>query len=100
MSERITRDEVAKVAELARLSLNPQELEEFTSQLGAVLETAAQLERLDLDGVEPMSQPHPQNNVWREDEIRPSLDRNEVLSMAPSASEDRFQVPPALGESQ
>ncbi len=98
MSGEISRDEVAHVASLARLSVTDDELTTFTDQLCVVLETAAQLNALDLDDVEPMAQPYPLANVLRVDEIVPSLDRDEVLSQAPAAEEGRFRVPPALGE--
>lgn len=98
MSDRITRDEVAHVASLARLELSDDDLTTFTDQLGVVLETAAQLNALDLDGVAPMSQPYPLTNVLRPDEVVPSLDRDEVLEQAPAAEDGRFRVPPALGE--
>lgn len=98
MSGEISRDEVAHVASLARLSITDDELTTFTDQLCVVLETAAQLNALDLDDVEPMAQPYPLANVLRTDEIVPSLDRDEVLSQAPAAEDGRFRVPPALGE--
>ena len=80
MSDGITRDEVAHVASLARLQLSEDELTTFTGQLSVVLETAAQLNSLDLDDVEPMAQPYPLSNVLRTDEVVPSLDRDEVLA--------------------
>jgi aspartyl-tRNA(Asn)/glutamyl-tRNA(Gln) amidotransferase subunit C len=98
MSGEISRDEVAYVASLARLSLTDEELTTFTEQLCAVLHTAAALESLDLDDVEPMAQPYPLVNVTRSDVVVASLDRNEVLAQAPSAQDGRFRVPPALGE--
>ena len=98
MSGEITRDEVAHVAALARLRLTDDELTTFTEQLCVVLETAAALNSLDLDGVEPMAQPYPLANVLRPDVVVPSLDRDEVLAQAPQAHDGRFRVPPALGE--
>lgn len=98
MSGEISRDEVAHVASLARLDLSDDELTTFTDQLCVVLETAAQLNALDLDDVEPMAQPYPLSNVLRPDEVVPSLDRDEVLAQAPAAEDGRFRVPPALGE--
>jgi len=98
MSGEISREEVAHVASLARLRLEESELDTFTDQLSAVLETAAQLNSLDLSDVPPMAQPYPLANVMRADEIVPSLDRDEVLSQAPQAEDGRFRVPPALGE--
>jgi aspartyl-tRNA(Asn)/glutamyl-tRNA(Gln) amidotransferase subunit C len=98
MSERITTDDVQKVAKLARLRLTDDELTRFTGQLAAVLDHAADLEELDLDGVEPMAHPVPLTNVLRSDEVGTPLDRDEVLAAAPAAEQGRFRVPPVLGE--
>ena len=98
MSGEISRDEVAYVASLARLRLDDAELDLFTEQLSAVLETAVALNSLDLTDVAPMAQPYPLTNVMRPDVIVPSLDRDEVLAQAPAAEDGRFRVPPALGE--
>ena len=98
MAERITRDDVAHVADLARLSLTDEELDLFTVQLAAVLDHAEDVEALDTEGVPPTAHPLPLVNVLRDDVVRPSLDRTEVLAAAPSVEDDRFRVPPALGE--
>lgn len=98
MSERITRDEVAHVARLARLELTDAELDEFTGQLAAVLEHAADVEALDVADVAPTAHPYPLRNVLREDEAWPGLDRDEVLAQAPAVEGGRFKVPPVLGE--
>ena len=98
MTERITTSDVQKVAKLARLRLTDDELERFTGQLAAVLEHAADLETLDLDGVEPMAHPVPLTNVLRADEPGAPLDRDEVLASAPAAEDGQFRVPPVLGE--
>ena len=95
---RITTEDVAHVAQLARLKLTDEELEQFTGQLAAVLDHARDVESLDTAGVPPTAHPLPLENVLREDEVRPSLDRAEVLSAAPSVEEDRFRVPRILGE--
>ncbi len=98
MSDRITRDDVAHVARLARLELSDEELDEFTAQLAAVLEHAADVEALEIDDVPPTSHPLPLVNVMRPDVVAPSLDREEVLAQAPLAEDGRFRVPPVLGE--
>ena len=97
-SSPLSRDEVAHVAKLALLDLSDEEIDLFTVQLGDVIETAHAMNELDLDGVEPTHHPLRLMNVTRPDEVRPSLDREEVLSQAPEVEEDRFKVPPALGE--
>ena len=86
------------MARLARLDLSEEELEHYTDQLAAILDHAADIEALDLEGVEPMTHPVPLVNVLREDIVRPCLDRGEVLAAAPAAESGRFKVPPILGE--
>ena len=98
MADRITREDVAHVARLARLELTDDELELFTGQLAAVLDHAEDVAALDVAGVPPTAHPLPIRNVLRADEPRPSLDRDEVLAVAPLVEDDRFRVPPVLGE--
>lgn len=98
MATRISPEEVAYVARLARLALTPDELERFTGQLGAVLDHAQDVAALDTAGVPPTAHPLPLVNVWRDDVIVPGVDRDEVLGQAPSVEADRFRVPRILGE--
>jgi aspartyl-tRNA(Asn)/glutamyl-tRNA(Gln) amidotransferase subunit C len=100
VSARISADDVAKVARLARLNLTDAELERATSQLGDMLDHFADIDELQLDDVEPMTQPYPLTNVLREDVLAPSLDREEVLAAAPEVAEQRFKVPPIIGLEQ
>ena len=95
---RISKEEVAHVARLARLSLTEDELERFTGQLEAVLEHARDVESLETAGVPPTAHPLPIDNVFREDELQPALDREEVLSQAPAVEDHKFRVPRILGE--
>ncbi|MEX2626157.1 MAG: Asp-tRNA(Asn)/Glu-tRNA(Gln) amidotransferase subunit GatC [Ilumatobacteraceae bacterium] len=96
-SDRITTGTVAKVARLARLDPSPEEIERLTDQLGDVLAHFADIDALDLGEVEPMSQPVPLRNVFRDDVPDQVLDRDEVLAAAPDAVDGRFAVPPILG---
>lgn len=99
MSEPLTRDEVAKVAELAMLELTDEELTLFTGQLAAVLEHAEDVEALDVHDVPPTNHPYPLVNVFRSDVVEQLDDvRAEALAAAPEAEDDQFRVPPALGE--
>jgi aspartyl-tRNA(Asn)/glutamyl-tRNA(Gln) amidotransferase subunit C len=98
MSKRLTREEVAHVALLARLELTDDELDMFTGQLADILGHADDIEALDVSGVEAMAHPLQLRNVFRADEVVPSLDRDEVLSQAPAAEDGRFRVPQILGE--
>ena len=95
---KITRDEVAHVARLARLDLSADEVDTFTDQLAKVLDHAADVEALDVADVPPTAHPYPLANVTRPDEVRPSLDRDEVLAGAPAVEDGQFRVPPVLGE--
>lgn len=94
----LSRDDVAHVARLARLDLTEDELEQFTRQLGAVLEHAADVAALDTAGVPPTAHPLPLVNVLRDDVPRAGLDRDEVLAAAPEVEDGRFRVPRILGE--
>ena len=96
---RLTRDEVAHVADLARLELTDEELELFTGQLAEVLDHAADVASLDLADVVPTAHAMAVTNVLRADEVRPGVDRDEVLGQAPSVEDHRFRVPRILGES-
>ena len=87
------RIDVAYVARLARLQLSEQEITTFGSQLKDVVAYVQKLKRLDLRGIEPMSHAHPVLNVFREDAVKPSLDRERVLANAPQQAGDLFVVP-------
>ena len=97
VSERISQATVEKVARLARLDLTAQEIERTTAQLAVMLEHFADIDALQLDDVEPMAQPYPLENIFREDVMAPGLDRDEVLAAAPDEEDGRFRVPPIIG---
>src|SRR5881396_2903680 len=90
MADRISRADVVHVAHLARLDVTDEEVERFTEQLGAILDHAEDVASLDTAGVPPTAHPLPLENVLRADEPAPSLDRDEVLAMAPEAEDGRF----------
>ncbi len=94
----LTREDVAKVARLARLSLSDEELDTFTEQLSKVLKHAEDLNALNLDGVRATAHPFGLINVVRADVVGASIDREEVLAMAPDADDGRFAVPRIVGE--
>lgn len=96
MTERISRDDVAHVARLARLELTDDEVDHMVDDLAAILDHASDVAGLDLDAVAPTTNPLALTNVWREDVVGPTLDRGEVLAAAPAAEDDRFRVPAIL----
>lgn len=100
MAQLISEQEVAHVARLARLALSAEELELYTTQLASVLGHAEDIEALDIADVPPTAHPFPLSNVFRQDELRACLDREEVLAQAPEVESDRFRIPRILSEAQ
>jgi aspartyl-tRNA(Asn)/glutamyl-tRNA(Gln) amidotransferase subunit C len=98
VSNPLTRADVEHVAKLARLALSDEEVEQFTVQLGAVLEHFASVAALDTSDVPPTSHPIPLANVLRPDAPAPCLDRAVVMAMAPAEEDGRFRVPRIRGE--
>ena len=91
--------DIAKVARLARLALTEEQLAEYGAQLQDILEHAERVGALPTEGVPPTSHPLPMTNAFRTDEVRPSLDREEVLQQAPDREDEYFRVPRILGDS-
>lgn len=86
------------MARLARLGVTEEEVERYTTQLAAVLDHARDIAALDIEGVPPTAHPFPLANVFREDVVRPCLDRDEVLAQAPEVESGRFRIPRIMGE--
>lgn len=93
----VTRKEIEHIAELARLQLKENELEEYTLQLNKILDYVEKLNELDTENVKPLSHPVEGENVFREDELNPSVDREEALKNAPSKNDEFFKVPKVIG---
>jgi aspartyl-tRNA(Asn)/glutamyl-tRNA(Gln) amidotransferase subunit C len=93
-------EEVRKVARLARLELSDEDLATMAPQLTAILSYFDLLNQLNTDGVEPLAHPLPVQNVFRPDELRPSLPVDEALANAPARSGDFFAVPAVLDFSE
>ncbi|HEX2275933.1 MAG TPA: Asp-tRNA(Asn)/Glu-tRNA(Gln) amidotransferase subunit GatC [Candidatus Tectomicrobia bacterium] len=94
----ITREDVEHVAELARLELTAAEKGQFIAQLNSILTYIEKLSELNTAGVEPTSHVLPMSNVFRDDEVRPSLDRDQALQNAPQQSHFFFKVPRIIEE--
>lgn len=92
----LTKDDVAKVAILARLRVGPDELPMFTGQLNSIVDHVATLQELDTDEVEPLAHGIEVRNVFRDDVRGPSLPREAALVNAPRRSQDSFLVPAVL----
>ncbi len=98
MAERLSLDEVRHVAKLARLRLTNEELEQYRSQLSAVLEHIAKLNELKVAGVEPMAHPSDVTNRLDEDVVGESMPVKQLLAIAPAVEGQFLAVPKVLGE--
>lgn len=94
----LSRDDVAKLAGLARIEMTEAELVDLASQFGSILDSVARVQELNLDGVKATSHPQPLENIARPDVVEPSLSPEDALSGAPAQEEARFRVPQILGE--
>lgn len=92
----LTRAEVEKIALLSRLMLSEDELQRMTAQLGGILGYVDLLGEVDTTGVEPMAHARDLANVFRDDAVRPSLDREQALANAPHRDEECYLVPAVL----
>ena len=92
----ITLKEVEQVAKLARLDLSEDEKAIFARQLSAILSYMDQLKTLDTGGVEPTATVLPTDNVFRDDQVRPSLPQEAALTNAPDQADGFFRVPRIL----
>lgn len=88
--------DIAHVARLARLDLTENEMEGYKAQLGVILDHAARVQSLDGEPHSESAHPLGLVNAFRDDEIKPSLDREEVLAQAPETVDGYFVAPPAL----
>ncbi len=94
----LDRDQVRKVATLARLALTEEEEERFTTQLGSILEYFEQLNELDTANVPPTARAIDASNVMRQDKLDSWTEREAILECAPDRDGDFFKVPKILNE--
>ncbi|WP_433326961.1 Asp-tRNA(Asn)/Glu-tRNA(Gln) amidotransferase subunit GatC [Spirillospora sp. CA-294931] len=94
----ITRDEVAHLARLSRLALGEDELGHLAAQLDQIISAVARVQEVTAKDIPPTSHALPLTNVYRDDEVRPSLTPEQALSGAPAAEDQRFRVPRILDE--
>jgi len=93
---RITAEDVAKVAELARLALPEEKIATYTDQLERILEYMTQLEAVDTEGIPPTTRAVEVVNVARPDVVNQTRVREELLDQAPQREGDFFRVPKIL----
>jgi aspartyl-tRNA(Asn)/glutamyl-tRNA(Gln) amidotransferase subunit C len=90
---KISSEEVAKVARLARLDLSQDKVDQYAAQLGDILGYMDKLSELDTASVEPMYTPVDQVSVMREDVVRKDYTRADILKNAPETDGAFFIVP-------
>lgn len=96
----ITRDEVAHLADLARIDLDDAELDHLAPQLTVILESVASISAVASDDIPPTSHAFAMTNVFRDDVVTPGLSAEQALSGAPAQEQQRFSVPRILGDEQ
>ena len=94
----LSRDDVEKVALLARLRLDEGEATTLTEQLGRIVEYVEQLGQLNTDDVQPMAHAMELSNVFAGDNVAASLPREDALANAPKRDEECYRVPAVLGD--
>jgi aspartyl-tRNA(Asn)/glutamyl-tRNA(Gln) amidotransferase subunit C len=97
MSE-ISAEQVAHLANLARIDLSPAEIASLTTELRQIVESVAKVTEVATPDVPATSHPMPLTNVFRDDVVAPSLTVEKALSGAPDRDGDRFRVPAILDE--
>jgi aspartyl-tRNA(Asn)/glutamyl-tRNA(Gln) amidotransferase subunit C len=94
---RITRDDLLKIAALAKINLNEQEIERYAADLNAIVDYAERLQKLDVTDVEPMISPiFGQSSPLKEDIVKSSLSQADALKGASQTESGYFRVPKTL----
>jgi aspartyl-tRNA(Asn)/glutamyl-tRNA(Gln) amidotransferase subunit C len=97
MSSQLTPEAVTRIADLARLEISPEERDQFSRQLTAILEYAARVQQVDTSAVTPADR-RGSPAIWREDLPAAGLTREDALAAAPDASREHglFRVPKVI----
>jgi len=93
---RISKDDVKKIADLARLDLTEAEIEKYQAQLEQILDYVQKLNELDTENTEPTYTVHQADHHLREDKVKPSLPREKVMENAPAHSHGFVRVPKVI----
>ena len=93
MKMSISLKQIKHLAHLSRLEFSDQELKEMQGDMGKILDFVAQIDALDLTGIEPLTQMSDSVNVMREDQTKGMIEKDEALKNAPDANSDYFRVP-------
>jgi aspartyl-tRNA(Asn)/glutamyl-tRNA(Gln) amidotransferase subunit C len=89
---KIGTTEVERIAKLARIGLSPEETSQMSVELGRILEFVEQLQAVDIEGMAPTDQVTGLEDVWREDVVKPSLPRDQLLANVPEQKDGYIVV--------
>ena len=95
---KVTEEDIKAIASLSRLSIREEESAKIISQLDNFLNYVENLKKIDTTNIEPTTYALPMQNIFREDEVKPSLDRELALKNAPLQEDGYFKVPKVLEE--
>ena len=94
----IGRDDVARLADLARIQLTEEEIDRFAGEFDSIMNAVASVSEVATEDVPATSHPIAMTNVFREDVVANTLTQEQALAAAPEAQDGRFAVPQILGE--
>lgn len=92
----LTKELINHIAELAHLKLTDEEIKKFQKELSQILDYVNQLNEVDTSNVDPLHHPLPITNVFREDKVKKSIEREEALKNAPDSTDEFFKVPKVI----
>ncbi|WP_126416947.1 Asp-tRNA(Asn)/Glu-tRNA(Gln) amidotransferase subunit GatC [Trueperella bialowiezensis] len=95
----LSKDEVAKLGDMAHIALTEEEIEQFATELTTISQAMEKVAEVATPDIPPTSHPIPLHNVWREDVVADdTVDLDEVFASAPAHEDGKFAVPQILGE--
>tara|TARA_B100000700_G_C14909366_1_gene791422 strand:- start:847 stop:1152 length:306 start_codon:yes stop_codon:yes gene_type:complete len=92
-SNKISKEEVQKIAKLSKLKLSDKEINMYSKQMSQIIDYVSQLDEVDTSKVKPLSSVIDNNNVIRKDNVESSLDKSTTLKNAPESDEEFIYVP-------
>lgn len=92
----VTKNDVEKIAQLAKLKFEDSEMDEYTKDMNNILAYMDKLNQLNTENVEPLSHPNEDSNVFRNDELKPSISSEDALKNAPEKDDKYFKVPKVI----
>ncbi|MFH1196186.1 MAG: Asp-tRNA(Asn)/Glu-tRNA(Gln) amidotransferase subunit GatC [bacterium] len=96
----VSKKDVEYIANLARLKYSENDLDEMTNDMNKILQYMDKLNELNTDSVEPLSNPLDAVNVFRDDELKPSIDTLAALKNAPDKDDKFFKVPKVISQNK